>query len=116
MASSCEIEQSHRLYASGHEASDGDLSVLTGCGRSAVALYFYRLGTKAGGAERMICALADALVERGLRVHLVSWDPPDAQSFYPFNPAIRWSRLGFSPGVVDKLRRSLALMRAGGPS
>ena len=76
-----------------------------------MALYFYRLGGKAGGAERMICALADGLVTRGLSVHLISWDPPNAKSFYHLNPAIRWSRLGFRSGLIDKFRRSNVLAR-----
>jgi len=75
-----------------------------------VALFFYRL-TGSGGAERMICQLAGALAERDFRVHLASWDPPDAKAFYPLHPAVRWERLGFHAGIADKLRRTRALAR-----
>ena len=76
----------------------------------AVALYFYRL-TKAGGAERIICQLAGALAERGFDVHLVSWDTSDAQAFYPLHTTVRWTKLGFCPGISDKLCRTRALAR-----
>ena len=74
-----------------------------------VALYFHRLSRKGGGAERMICLLANALCERGFAVHMITWDDPDARANYTLNPQIVWNRLGFSPGVTDKLRRTRAL-------
>lgn len=76
-----------------------------------VALYFYRLDNSGGGAERVICALANALFERGFTVHLVSWDEKDAHTFYPLSPGVVWHRLGFNEGTVDKFRRSRALTR-----
>lgn len=76
-----------------------------------VALYFYRLGNSAGGAERIICALANALVERGFTVHLISWDDRTAHTFYPLSQKVVWHRLGFCDGVVDKLRRSRSLFQ-----
>lgn len=75
-----------------------------------VALYFHRL-TIPGGAERMICQLAIALAERGFHVYLISWDPPDAQAFYPVPTTVTWIKLGFCPGIADKLRRTRALTR-----
>jgi glycosyltransferase involved in cell wall biosynthesis len=77
---------------------------------ASVACYFYCLAN-AGGAERMICQLASALAERGFHVCLVSWDQPDAKAFYPLHPAVRWERLGFRSGILDKLRRTRALAR-----
>jgi glycosyltransferase involved in cell wall biosynthesis len=74
----------------------------------AVGLYFYRLKNP-GGAERMICQLANELAGRGFRVCLVSWDQSDAQAFYPLDPAVRWAKLGFQSGMLDKLRRARAL-------
>src|SRR5262245_25752726 len=71
-----------------------------------VALYFHRLGGLGGGAERMICLLADALVARGFVVHMLSWDDPQAESFYPFSTEVKWHRLGFRAGAADKLRRA----------
>lgn len=76
-----------------------------------VALYFQRLGRQGGGAERMLCQLAGALAARGRIVHVVSWDGPDAQTFYPLDPRVTWHKLGFNRGVRDKLRRTLALAR-----
>jgi GalNAc-alpha-(1->4)-GalNAc-alpha-(1->3)-diNAcBac-PP-undecaprenol alpha-1,4-N-acetyl-D-galactosaminyltransferase len=78
-------------------------------GGRAVALFFYRLGGSSGGAERMIVALANGLASRGIPVRLVSWDADDAQTFYPLRADVRWGRLGFSPGVGDKIRRARAL-------
>lgn len=73
-----------------------------------VALYFYSL-SKAGGAERMICQLCNALEARGFLVHLFSWDNEEAQTFYPLAPGIHWHRLGFRSGFGDKLRRTRLL-------
>lgn len=75
-----------------------------------VALYFYNLG-RAGGAERMICLLAEALAGRGFKTHLVSWDAADAAAFYPLGPGVTWHRLGYRPGWRDKLRRTWSLAR-----
>jgi len=74
-------------------------------------LYFYRLANAVGGAERVICALANALCERGFAVHVVSWDEKEARTFYPLNEKVIWHRLGFKPGIIDKLRRAKALFR-----
>jgi glycosyltransferase involved in cell wall biosynthesis len=59
----------------------------------------------------MICQLAGALVERGFQVHLVSWDAANAQTFYPLHADVQWTRLEFSHGSLDKLRRIYALAR-----
>jgi glycosyltransferase involved in cell wall biosynthesis len=72
--------------------------------RAGVALYFYSLAG-AGGAERMICQLAGALVARNQRVLLVSWDAPDTTAYYPIHPSVQWLRLGFQNGMFDKFRR-----------
>jgi glycosyltransferase involved in cell wall biosynthesis len=53
----------------------------------------------------MVCLLANALLERGFIVHLVSWDEPQAKSFFPISSDVKWYRLGFRPGAIDKLRR-----------
>jgi GalNAc-alpha-(1->4)-GalNAc-alpha-(1->3)-diNAcBac-PP-undecaprenol alpha-1,4-N-acetyl-D-galactosaminyltransferase len=73
-----------------------------------IALYFHRLASS-GGAERMVCQLATALVDRGFRVHIISWDTSNAQSYYALHPAVQWYRLGFSHGPADKFRRVKAL-------
>jgi GalNAc-alpha-(1->4)-GalNAc-alpha-(1->3)-diNAcBac-PP-undecaprenol alpha-1,4-N-acetyl-D-galactosaminyltransferase len=59
----------------------------------------------------MICLLANALCERGFAVHMITWDGPDARAFYALDPRIVWSRLGFRPDAIDKLRRTRALAR-----
>lgn len=76
-----------------------------------VALYFHRLGNSGGGAERVICALANALLKRGFAVHLISWDDENARTFYPLSQGVVWHRLGFSGGIVDKFRRTRSLAR-----
>lgn len=75
-----------------------------------LAIYFYRL-SEAGGAERMACQLANALSARGNRVHLVSWDAPGATAFYSLHGDVIWHRMGFRPGLLDKVRRTLSLTR-----
>jgi GalNAc-alpha-(1->4)-GalNAc-alpha-(1->3)-diNAcBac-PP-undecaprenol alpha-1,4-N-acetyl-D-galactosaminyltransferase len=77
-----------------------------------LAFYFYRLGEAGGGAERMVCQLAGAMAHRGFRVLLVTWDAPNAKAFYPIDPAVQWLRLGFAPGLADKVRRVRALRSA----
>jgi glycosyltransferase involved in cell wall biosynthesis len=85
--------------------------VATSARKEVLALYFYRLGDSAGGAERMVCELARALTRLGFKVHLVSWDEASAKSFYALDPAVTWHRLGFRRGLADKLRRAVALTR-----
>src|SRR5262245_47843889 len=75
-----------------------------------VALYFHRLAGM-GGAKRMVCLLANALVTRGFVVHLVSWDHPGAEPFYDVSSEVKLHRLGFSPGVTGKIRRSWVLFK-----
>lgn len=75
-----------------------------------IALHFHRLA-EAGGAERMVIALAAALADRGAEPLLVSWDTEQSRSFHPIDPRVPWRRLGFRPGLADKLRRVRALTR-----
>ena len=100
-------ESSSIISAAGMSTSDNVVG-LNHREIGSVALFFYRM-TGPGGAERMICQLAGALVERDFRVHLTSWDPSGATAFYPLHPAVRWEKLGFHPGIFDKLRRTRAL-------
>ena len=75
----------------------------------AIALYFYSLGNKGGGAERMLCLLANALSARGFNIHIITWDEQDQSSYYPLNNRITWHQLGFNSGITDKIRRVFAL-------
>ncbi len=77
---------------------------------SSVALYFFSL-IGSGGAERMACELAGALLSRGFDVHMVSWDIPGSRSFYPMQDAVTWSQLGFDLGIINKIRRIWRLYR-----
>ncbi len=74
-----------------------------------VGLYFYKLGNKGGGAERMTCLIANALHERNFKVHLFSWDTYEAETFYPLNPLITWHKLGWKPGLSGKWQRTRKL-------
>ncbi len=78
----------------------------------AIAIYFYRLGNLGGGAERMVCALANTLCGYGLRVHVVTWDRPNVSSYYPLDHRVEWHRLGFKSGLIDKFRRIRVLADA----
>ncbi len=69
-----------------------------------VAFYFHRL-SQAGGAERVICQVANELSDRGIEVHVMSLDASDAGSFYPIANSVTWHRLGSSTGIIGKVRR-----------
>ena len=56
----------------------------------------------AGGVERMSVVLMNAMVRRGHQVALVSLDRPQAQTFYPLDPAVDWTRID----VGDPSRRA----------
>jgi hypothetical protein len=58
--------------------------------KAVVALYFHRLAGM-GGAERMVCLLANALVARGFAVHVFSCDEPGAEPFYNVSPEVKLS-------------------------
>jgi glycosyltransferase involved in cell wall biosynthesis len=75
-----------------------------------IGLYFYCLDNASGGAERMVCALANALSERGYSVHLISWDGPEAQCFFPIDRAVQWHRLGVGAGFLNKYQRIRSLV------
>ena len=77
--------------------------------RLLVALYFHRLGAVGGGAERIVCLLANALTSRGFSVQMITWDEENARTFYLLNSDVTWHRLGFRPGLADKFRRTRAL-------
>ena len=102
----------HRSNAKVYQMTLPDTSIHTEASlatRESVTLYFQRLGGLGGGAERMLCALANALLARGYQVSIVTWDPQDAKSFYFLDSAVQWHRLGISRGVKDKLRRAMAM-------
>lgn len=75
-----------------------------------IIFYFYSI-REAGGAERMLCNLVHALHSRGCNVSIVSWDQPNANSFYPLNTGIKWHRLGYKSGIKNKLSRILSLSK-----
>jgi GalNAc-alpha-(1->4)-GalNAc-alpha-(1->3)-diNAcBac-PP-undecaprenol alpha-1,4-N-acetyl-D-galactosaminyltransferase len=47
----------------------------------------------AGGVERMVITIMNAMVSRGHEVDLFTWDLRGAEAFYPMSPAIAWHRL-----------------------
>jgi glycosyltransferase involved in cell wall biosynthesis len=66
----------------------------------------------AGGVERMIITIMNAMVERGHHVDLFTWDQCGADAFYPMSPDIKWHRLD----VGDPARKAgprLLLERTG---
>ena len=74
-------------------------------GKHHVALYFHSLAGKGGGAERQLLKLAKALLRYGYMVHIITWDTSDAKSFYAIHEKIKWHKLGFNTGIIDKFRR-----------
>jgi GalNAc-alpha-(1->4)-GalNAc-alpha-(1->3)-diNAcBac-PP-undecaprenol alpha-1,4-N-acetyl-D-galactosaminyltransferase len=48
----------------------------------------------AGGLERNIIRLANAMVERGYQVTLVTFDRSDGKAFFPIDERVLWSKVG----------------------
>lgn len=65
----------------------------------------------AGGVERMIVTIMNALVARGHEVDLFTWDLASAESFYPIAPEISWHRLDMGDPNV-RASKKLMLQRA----
>jgi GalNAc-alpha-(1->4)-GalNAc-alpha-(1->3)-diNAcBac-PP-undecaprenol alpha-1,4-N-acetyl-D-galactosaminyltransferase len=57
----------------------------------------------------MLCLLANELSSRGYNVHIITWDPPGASSFYLISDSVQWHRLDFREGFRDKARRAIEL-------
>jgi glycosyltransferase involved in cell wall biosynthesis len=65
----------------------------------------------AGGVERMVIRIMNAMVERGHQVELLTWDLAGAQAFYPMSTQIRWHCLNLGhpekkPGKEMLLKRA----------
>jgi GalNAc-alpha-(1->4)-GalNAc-alpha-(1->3)-diNAcBac-PP-undecaprenol alpha-1,4-N-acetyl-D-galactosaminyltransferase len=65
----------------------------------------------AGGVERMIITIMNAMVARGHEVDLFTWDLRGAEAFYPMAPAITWHRLDMGNPSV-KVNKKLIWGRA----
>ena len=65
----------------------------------------------AGGVERIIVTLMNALVTRGHAVDLFTWDLASAESFYPLSREITWHRLDMGDPKV-RANKGLMLRRA----
>jgi len=68
----------------------------------------------AGGVERMVIAVMNALVSRGHSIQLLTWDPVGATPFYPMAPEIAWHQLNIGDPLVKaslllKFRRAVAV-------
>lgn len=56
----------------------------------------------AGGVERMSIVLMNEMIRRGHSVALTSLDPPRAETFYPLDTAVDWTRID----IGDPARRA----------
>lgn len=70
----------------------------------------------AGGAERVLVEVANGLAGRGHDITVISYDDADTESFYPFEAAISWRRLGVgrtdrSAAPFETLTRMVILRR-----
>lgn len=61
---------------------------------TSIVLGTISLNMMAGGLEKNIVLLANHLAACGNRVCLVTFDNPDAISFYPLAPSIEWYPVG----------------------
>lgn len=75
---------------------------------TSISIFFYRI-TNAGGAERMVCLLANELSRRGFLVYLVTLDKDSSTSFYLLDSSVNWLKIGLYDGFLDKFRRVIAL-------
>ena len=57
-----------------------------------------RMAGVAGGAERVLADVANGLADRGWRVTVLTFDPPEANSFYPLSAKV--ATLGLGKGAV----------------
>jgi len=65
----------------------------------------------AGGVERMIITIMNAMVARGHKIELLTWDLAEARAFYPMSPEINWHRLSLGD-PSEKADAMLMLRRA----
>jgi len=65
----------------------------------------------AGGVERMIATIMNALAERGHIIKLLTWDTSVANSFYPISSKVEWKKLNLGDPSV-KANIFLKLQRA----
>jgi len=62
----------------------------------------------AGGVERMIITVMNALVERGHDVDFLTWDPKEATTFYLLDARVKWHRMNIGDPTQ---RASLNILR-----
>ena len=81
-----------------------------------IALVITALGP--GGAERVMTAMANHWVETGHQVSLITYEAPEAESYYRLDPRVRVRRLDLAGergstwrGLLQNTRRVLALRR-----
>jgi glycosyltransferase involved in cell wall biosynthesis len=61
----------------------------------------------AGGVERMIITLMNAMVARGHEVDLFTWDLQGAESFYPMAPSITWHQLNMGSPSAKASKKTM---------
>lgn len=79
--------------------------------KPAVALATIAMHRMAGGLERNVAYLANDLAEAGHRVVLMTFDPPDAETFYALHPSVVWRRLDGRPHAAIGFRDRIRLIR-----
>lgn len=75
-----------------------------------------KLDNVAGGVERSVTFLLNAMAERGHTPVLLTWDRADAESFYPQSERVRWEKLDDGDAAVPagwarRLRRMRRIRR-----
>ena len=86
---------------------------MTACEPVAFAIKSLAVG---GGAERVFVDVVNGLAERGLSLHVLSFDDPATRAFYPLSGSIPWTRVGTGDATaparaLETLRRMLAARR-----
>ena len=61
-----------------------------------IALSTISLDSMPGGLEKNITYLANILSEEGFDVHLLTFDLPNAKTYYPLDDRVTWHKIGAS--------------------
>jgi GalNAc-alpha-(1->4)-GalNAc-alpha-(1->3)-diNAcBac-PP-undecaprenol alpha-1,4-N-acetyl-D-galactosaminyltransferase len=59
-----------------------------------------KFGDVAGGVERMIVLLMNAMQKRGHNVSLLTWDNKNARTFYPLDQEVYWHKLDMGDPMI----------------
>ena len=69
-----------------------------------IALYYHNI-SNFGGAEKMICLIANRLVKKNIEVTLITLDTLESKNYYEIDSKIKWYKLGNKKNLLSKFKR-----------